>query len=59
MKARITVTFEYEMTPEHYEGCADGAAMVAIDVQNIKDDPATLGEMVAEGDFTISGEAVE
>jgi hypothetical protein len=56
-KARITVTFEYEMEPDSYPEGATPAEMVAIDVANYHD-PDSLFDVMQYQDLTVTGEVV-
>lgn len=54
-KARITVTFEYEITPEYYPDGASLDEMVLIDVGNYHD-AGSLFDVMQGCELTISGE---
>lgn len=57
-KARITVTFEYELKPEWYPECATPERMVQIDVANYQDNRA-LFDVIQSHEVTVTGEVVE
>lgn len=59
MKARITVTFEYDIDAENYYGCTTPEEMLAVDMQNYGD-PMCLAEAMEFNDETlkISGEVL-
>lgn len=57
-KARITVTFEYELKPEWYPECATPERMVQLDVVNYQDTRALL-EVMESREVTVTGEVVE
>ncbi|CAH2910850.1 MAG: hypothetical protein CPSOU_1863 [uncultured Paraburkholderia sp.] len=55
-KARITVTFEYELDPGSYPDGAKPEEMVAIDVANYHD-PDSLFDVMQYAELTVTGEA--
>lgn len=57
-KARITVTFEYELNAESYPKGATTAEMIALDVANYHD-PDSLFDVMQYLDLTVTGEVVE
>ena len=58
-KARITVTFEYEIEPEYYPDGATHGEMVALDVANYRSDYACLLDVMQSNEVTVTGEVVE
>lgn len=57
-KARITVTFEYELVPDAYPDGSTLGDMVVLDVANYHD-LDSLFDVMQYQDLTISGEVVE
>lgn len=57
-RARITVTFEYELKPEWYPECATPERMVQLDVTNYQD-VSVLLEVMQSHEMTVTGEVVE
>lgn len=55
-KARITVTFEYEITPEWYDEGMIPEEMVHVDVTNYRDDFGSLLEVMQSHEVTVTGE---
>lgn len=56
MKAKITITFEYEIVPDYYPEGAAAEECLAIDLANFKDDPC---EALANFDFVLKGELID
>lgn len=59
MKARITVTFEYELDPDNYPNTTDPIVMVASDVETFRENTELLGEVLAEKIVRISAEVLK
>lgn len=59
MKARITVTFEYELKPDYYPDGMSPAEMVQLDVDNYQGDIGAAFEAIQSYELTFAGEAVE
>jgi len=54
-KARITISFEYEIVAQHYEPHMTPEQMVALDVANYNEDPLAVLEVLAATEFEVSG----
>ncbi|MBB5508092.1 hypothetical protein [Paraburkholderia atlantica] len=57
-KARITVTFEYELKPDYYPDDATPDEMVALDVANYREGVSLFDVMQSE-ELTITGEVLQ
>jgi hypothetical protein len=58
VKARITVTFEYEINPESYPDGSTHAEMIAIDVENFRDIDGLINVMQSH-ELTVVGEIAQ
>ena len=56
MRAKITITFEYEIKPEYYKDLDNFEEMLALDLGFFNDDPC---EALANNDFTMKGELID
>lgn len=56
-KARITVTFEYELKPDSYPDGATPDEMVQIDVANYHDSDS-LFDVIQHQELTVTGEVL-
>ena len=59
MKAKISITIEYELEPYYYPDGATPQEMVDIDVKNFDSNPDTLYEIMIGKNYSISGVVVE
>jgi hypothetical protein len=57
-KARITVTFEYDINPEWYPDGATPTEMIQLDVANYQDG-CSLFDVMQSHELTITGALVE
>lgn len=57
MKAKITITFEYELNPEHYRKYATPEEMLADDLENFNDDPLEAVAMFSDS-CEVKGELI-
>jgi hypothetical protein len=57
-KARITVTFEYELKPDWYPDGMSPAEMVQLDVANYQGDIGAAFEVMQSYELTFTGEAL-
>ncbi|KVQ35738.1 hypothetical protein WK03_35305 [Burkholderia cepacia] len=58
-KGRITVTFDYDIHPEHYDGRSTPQEMVAMDAAGYDQQPDMLLEAIASSSYTVTGTVVE
>lgn len=55
IKARITISFEYEVKPAYYDGETDPQKMVDSDVADFNENPFSLVEFMDDHELTITG----
>ena len=58
MKAKITMTFEYNIQPRYYTEKSTPKEMLAVDVKSFNDNPALVLECDNFG-FKFSGELID
>lgn len=58
-KARITVTFEYELDPDNYSTYGTVDEMLGVDVDTLRENLAALYDALDNHEYLVRGEIVE